>query len=66
MNICSKIINLVGHLNCIIGSKGTAILVDGGFCLPVELHLEGSAPAACAAGLLLSNTVPLVDQFKEY
>ena len=25
----------------------------GGFCLLVELHGEGSAPAACAAGLLL-------------
>ena len=23
----------------------------GGFCLLVELHQEGSAPAACAAGL---------------
>ena len=50
--MCSKIINLEGHLNCIIGSKGTAILVDGGFCLPVELHLERSAPAVCAAGLI--------------
>ena len=26
----------------------------GGFCLLVELHQEGSVPAACAAGLFLS------------
>ena len=25
----------------------------GGFCLLVELHREGSAPAACTAGFLL-------------
>ena len=27
------------------------ILLNGGFCPLVELHREGSAPAACAAGL---------------
>ena len=44
-------LNLKGHLNRFIGSKVTAILVNGGFYLGVELHWEGSAPAACAAGL---------------
>ena len=29
------------------------ILVNGGFYLVVELHQEGSAPAACAAGLFI-------------
>ena len=29
----------------------------GGFCLPVELHWEGSAPAACATCLFLC-TIP--------
>ena len=28
----------------------------GGFCLLVELHQEGSAPAACAAGLFICLT----------
>ena len=46
-----KNLNLEGHLNCLIGSKVTAILVKGGFYLGVELHWERSAPAACAAGL---------------
>ena len=27
----------------------------GGFCLLVELHREGSAPAACAAGLFFKK-----------
>ena len=35
------------------GSKVTAILMEGKFCLLVELHQEGSAPAVCAAGLFL-------------
>ena len=34
-----------------IGTKVTAILVKAGFYLGVELHREGSALAACAAGL---------------
>ena len=46
-------LNLKGHLNCFIGSKVMAILVNGGFYLGVELHREGSAPAACTAGLFL-------------
>ena len=38
------------HHNPISGSKAT-----GRFCLLVELHREGSAPAACAAGLFLKG-----------
>ena len=51
-------LNLEGRLNRFIGSKVTAILVSGGFYIGVELHREGSAPAACAAGffLLLEET----------
>ena len=45
-------LNPEGHKNCITGSKVTVILV-GRFCLSVELLREGSAPAACAAGLFL-------------
>ena len=29
----------------------------GGFCLLVELHREGSAPAACAAGLFQNEPI---------
>ena len=47
-------LNLGGHLNRFIGSKVTAIFVNGGFYLGVELHWEGSAPAGCAAGLFIS------------
>ena len=46
-------LNLEGHLNCFIGSKVTAILVNEGFYLLVELPREGSAPGACAAGLFV-------------
>ena len=46
-----EILNPKGHPNRITGSKVTAILLNGGFCPLVELHREGSAPAACAAGL---------------
>ena len=35
----------------------------GGFCLLVELHREGSAPAACAAGLL-HNQLKVFRRFK--
>ena len=48
-------LNPEGHPNRITGSKVTAILLNGGFCPLVELHWEGSAPAACAAGLFLSS-----------
>ena len=37
-----------GHQNCITGSKCTAILLRGGG----DFNQEGSAPAACAAGLI--------------
>ena len=46
-----EIINHEGHPNRITGLKVTAILLNGGFCPLVELHREGSAPTACAAGL---------------
>ena len=46
-----EIRNPEGHPNRITGSKVTAILLNGGFCPLVELHREGCAPAACAAGL---------------
>ena len=49
-----EILNIKGHLNHFIGSKVTEILVNGGFYLVVELHREGSAPAACTAGLFCS------------
>ena len=45
-----------GHPNHITGSKVTAILLNGGFCPLVELHREGSAPTACAAGLFSYST----------
>ena len=47
------ILNLKGHPNRFISSKLTAILLNGQSCILVELHHEGSTPAACAAGLLL-------------
>ena len=50
-------LNLKGHQNCITGWKVTAILLKGGFCLLVELHREGSAPAACAAGMFLLHFI---------
>ena len=40
-------------LNPISGSKVKAILLKGLTFLLVELHLEGTVPAACAAGLFL-------------
>ena len=51
LTIFKEILNPKGHPNRITGSKVTAILLNGGFCPLVELHREGSAPAACAAGL---------------
>ena len=53
--IFKEILNPEGHSNRITGSKVTAILLNGGFCPLVELHREGSAPAACAAGLFNTN-----------
>ena len=51
VTIFKDILNPEGHPNRITGSKVTAILLNGGFCPLVELHREGSASAACAAGL---------------
>ena len=45
------ILNFEGHLNRFIRSKVTAILVNGGFYLVVELHWEGSAHEAGATGI---------------
>ena len=44
-------INLEVHQDCFIGSQVMAILVNGGFCLVLEIHREQSTPAAWAAGL---------------
>ena len=49
--VIKNFLNPKGHQNPISRSKVMVILLKGGFCLLVELHLEGSAPAACAAGL---------------
>ena len=53
-----EILNPKGHPNCITGSKLTAIFLNGGFCPMVELYQEGSAPAACAAGLFKNGAPP--------
>ena len=52
VTIFKEILNTEGHSNRITGSKVTAILLKGGLFPLVELHWEGSAPAACASGLL--------------
>ena len=50
-----EILNLKGHQNCIIGSKFTAIFLNG-LVLPIGgVVLEGSALAACAAGLFITG-----------
>ena len=49
-------LNSEGHNNFISGSKVTEILLKGEFCLLVELHQDGSAPAAYAAGLIKRMT----------
>ena len=54
VTIFKEILNPEGHPNRITGSKVTTILLNGGFCPLVELHREGSAPAACAAGLFVN------------
>ena len=56
ITILKEILNPEGHPNRITGSKVTAILLNGGFCPLVELHREGSAPAACTAGLFFQQT----------
>ena len=51
--VIKSFLHLEGHKNPIGGLKVMSILLKSGFCLLVELHREGSAPAACAAGLFL-------------
>ena len=51
IDILSEILNLEGHLNRCIGSKVTAILLNG-WILPTGGVASGRVcPAACAAGL---------------
>ena len=54
--VIKNFLNPEGHQNRIIGSKVKAILLKGGFCQLVELHREGSAPAACAVGLFIDQS----------
>ena len=58
VTIFKEMLNPKGHPNRSAGSKVTAILLNGGFFPLVELHWEGSAPRACAAGLFwyIDNT----------
>ena len=54
LRIFLEILNLKGHKKFIIGSKVMAILRNG-LVLPIgEVVSEGSAPAACAAGLFIT------------
>ena len=53
VTIFQEILNSKGYPNRITGSKVTAILLKGWILPMVELHREGSASAACAAGLFL-------------
>ena len=56
VTICKEILNLKGHPNRIIGSKVTAILLNGiDFAYCWSFISEGSASAACAAGLISSS-----------
>ena len=45
-------------------TKVSAILLEGKHCLLVELHWEGSAPAACAADLLANPRLDRLDRLK--
>ena len=60
--IFGEILNCDGHLNRFIHSKATVVGVTGRFYLVVELHWEGSAHAACAAGFL-SKPLQVLVQF---
>ena len=62
--IFGDIINSDGHLNRFINSKVTVVWVTGRFYLVVELHWEGSAHAACAAGFLSKQLQVLVQLLK--
>ena len=59
VSIYLEILNLKEHLNRFICFKVTAILVNRGFYLVVELHGEGSASAACAVGLFHYNPIKM-------
>ena len=60
-------IDYVGKLYEILILKGIPIAIlfqeigrfckRGGFCLALELHQEGSVPAACVAGLFLQMSM---------
>ena len=63
IDIFSDILNLEGHLNRCIGSKVTAILLNG-WILPTGGAASGRVcPAACAAGLFFSWTGSLQKDF---
>ena len=47
-----------GNQNCCSGSKVNALLLNGWILPTVGVHREGSAPAACAAGLFLNVLIP--------
>ena len=48
-----NLLNPEGHQNPFSDSKVTTILLKGCICLLVELHWEGSAPAACTEGFFV-------------
>ena len=57
-----EVLCLEGHLNCYIGSKVTAILLNG-WILPTSGAASGRVcPEACAAGLFLHIYFPLENQ----
>ena len=51
-------LNLKGHLNCFIGSKVTAILVNGKILPRGGVASGRVCPAACAAGMFLLKRGP--------
>ena len=54
VTIFKEILNLEGHLNRVTGSKVTAILLNGWiFSYWLSFSGEGSASAACVAGLFV-------------
>ena len=50
IDICPEILNLEGHQNRCIGSKVTAILLNGWILPTGGVALGRVCPAACAAG----------------
>ena len=65
IKVIKNFLNPEGHQNPISGLKVTAILLKG-FSLLVEHHREGSAPAACAAGLFNTHLQGLNVQSTDY